>query len=433
MGTAVPLDHRSPQPPSCVAEAGKVSGDAYDRFVSHAMKYGELAGGHHNHNFLMPLLPHLAQQLGQQAQSLVKVRVPRPDALAVVPRTWKSESRILLKLRGKIPNLPSPLDPRRKPSVHLWVEGTALSERCPAGKAVDAYYIDALAGLFGVMTRLNRNDVPLLPPSWPRNGDSTGYLRRLARMTETRIRRPNWNRFGDLFEALGVGPSAMRDFAKVIPSMQRRPFGLLHTDLHRDNLIVTDDPDRPLYFLDWELASFGDPMHDLATHLVRMQYPDDQRDQVIEAWRNAVPVESAAGLETDLPHYLAFEHAQSVYPDVMRAARDLLNADGPDGMESAVRVVRDALLKAANPLRLRSIADEETTREALTAWHRSQLQGRPKRGLSVGWQRLQERLLGEQQSQGDEPGAVASGVAGLSAHSDQAQGQGADRAVLHGH
>jgi hypothetical protein len=339
------------------------------------MKCGEVTGGHHNRNFLMPLLPQLAQQLGQQAQSLVKVRVPRSDALTVVPRTWKSESRILLTLQGKVRNLPSPLHPRRTPSVHLWVEGTALSQRCPTGKAVDAYYIDALAELFGVMTRLERKDVPRLPWGWPRDGDSSGYLRRLVRMTETRIRRPNWNRFGDLFEALGVGPSAMRDFVRTIPSMQRRPFGLLHTDLHRDNLIVTDDPDCPLYFLDWELASFGDPLQDLATHLVRMQYPEDQREHVIEAWRSAVPVESTVGLEADLPHYLAFEHAQSVYPDVMRAAIGLVGDLALNGLDGAVDTLHNALVKAQRPLRLGPLIDTAGIKTALLDWRRTQTRG----------------------------------------------------------
>lgn len=55
--------------------------------------------------------------------------------------------------------------------------------------------------------------------------------------------------------------------------MVSRPFSLLHTDLHRDNVIFSYHGDPPLICVDWELATYGDPVHDLATHLVRTAYP----------------------------------------------------------------------------------------------------------------------------------------------------------------
>ncbi|MCO6746501.1 aminoglycoside phosphotransferase family protein, partial [Streptomyces sp. CHA1] len=72
------------------------------------------------------------------------------------------------------------------------------------------------------------------------------------------------------------------------PVMARRPYSLLHADLHRDNVIVSYGGSLPLICVDWELATYGDPLHDLATHLVRMRYPEHQWPEVIAAWEEAM-------------------------------------------------------------------------------------------------------------------------------------------------
>lgn len=42
------------------------------------------------------------------------------------------------------------------------------------------------------------------------------------------------------------------------------PHGLLHNDLALRNILVTNDPKRPICFIDWEYADFGDIAYDLA-------------------------------------------------------------------------------------------------------------------------------------------------------------------------
>jgi aminoglycoside phosphotransferase (APT) family kinase protein len=58
------------------------------------------------------------------------------------------------------------------------------------------------------------------------------------------------------------------------------PFSLLHTDLRRDNVFVSCDGDPTLICVDWELATYGDPLHDEAKHLVGTPYADYQRSDV---------------------------------------------------------------------------------------------------------------------------------------------------------
>lgn len=168
----------------------------------------------------------------------------------------------------------------------------------------------------------------------------------------------------------------MKDFAGRIPVMSARPFGLLHTDLHRDHVIISyREPKSPLLCVGWELASYGDPLHDLATHLVRMRYPADQWDSIKEAWTRAMAdarPEAVNGLETDLQHYLDFERAQSVVPSVMRAARSLGLATEPVGLDLATEAVQAALELARGPLRLGGVVGAAEISKALYRWHAAQ-------------------------------------------------------------
>lgn len=169
--------------------------------------------------------------------------------------------------------------------------------------------------------------------------------------------------------------------------MTRRPYSLLHADLHRDNLIVSYDDDPPLICVDWELATYGDPLHDLATHLVRMQYPDHQWNDVIDAWAEAMErVRPAAvrGLAKDLRHYVDFERAQSVFPDVMRAAQFLEDTFDQKSLDEATATVRRALEAAAAPLGLRNVPGTDEIERILFRWQASREDGK-RRGR--GWGR----------------------------------------------
>ncbi|MFC7511517.1 hypothetical protein ACFQV4_16610 [Streptomyces thermocarboxydus] len=73
-----------------------------------------------------------------------------------------------------------------------------------------------------------------------------------------------------------------------------------------------------------------------------MHYPDHQWSEVIAAWEEAMRrVRPAAvnGLGKDLQHYLDFERAQSVFPDVMRAAQSLEQAYSQKNLDEATAEV----------------------------------------------------------------------------------------------
>ncbi|MCP3821076.1 aminoglycoside phosphotransferase family protein [Streptomyces sp. A3M-1-3] len=314
----------------------------------------------------------MARLVNREPGTSVKVRLRVPEMLPVVLRTWQDEHRILDAIKGVLPHVPECLARSGGTAVHSYAEGVPLSSICQNGKPLDSRLIQALAELLAQMVRVRRQDLPKLPPAWPRDGSSRSFLRTLALATDAQVRRPNWPEFGGLFAALGVHDDAMTAFAQRVPPMVRRPFSLLHTDLHRENVIFSYHGDPPLICVDWELATYGDPLHDLATHLVRMHYPSSQWEEVKEAWRQAISrvrPEAVHGLDTDLRHYIDFEHAQSVYPDVMRAAKSLGDGQEPDGLQAATESVERALGVARGPLGLADVPGPSEIERILYRWH----------------------------------------------------------------
>ncbi|MFC5217928.1 phosphotransferase [Streptomyces coerulescens] len=367
---------------------------AIREFVGQAAELGLASSGHHNRNYVLPVTGSVAWMTGLDVGTSVTVRMRRHDVLPVVIRTWSDEAQILEAIRGVLPHAPRCLVKGNGFAIHSYVEGMPLSSVCGDGKPVDTLLVKALAGLLAQMAQVRRGALPPLPAVWPRNDDtdSQGFLQTLARLADRQIRQPNWQVFGGLFAALGIPEDALIRFAERVPAMARRPYSLLHADLHRDNLIVTYSGAPPLICVDWELATYGDPLHDLATHLVRMQYPAHQWTEVVDAWVEAMQdVRPAAvnGVAKDLRHYLAFERAQSVYPDVMRAARSLDESFTQKRLDEATAAVLRALEAAQEPLRLGRVPSEREIERALFRWLASRsdgdISGRDLIGKAFDW------------------------------------------------
>ncbi|MFG3081349.1 phosphotransferase family protein [Streptomyces parvulus] len=234
--------------------------------------------------------------------------------------------------------------------------------------------------------RCRSPELPPLPPGWPASGDSRGFLRTLVRTADEQIVRPNWNEFRSLFKALGVPRNALTRLGERVPHMASRPFGLLHADLHRNNVLETGSSVALILPVDLELATFGDSLHDLATHLVRTRYPAHQWGEVIDAWYEAMMAwcpDATWGLESDLRHYVNFERAQSVFPDVMRAARSLREAADGEALAAATDQVCRAVETASEPLGLKRVPNPGEVEEALSGWLSRRRPGiRVARGLS---------------------------------------------------
>ncbi|MEU6348717.1 aminoglycoside phosphotransferase family protein [Streptomyces sp. NPDC047072] len=301
------------------------------------------------------------------------VRWRNPDALPVVVRTWECESEILRSLAGRLPNVPQCLYADGDFAIHGYIKGVSLARLCPAGRPLNRLLVRGLARLFAQQSHVRAEALPPLPALWPTvDGDSRGYLRAQAHAVNDQVRKRNWPVFGELFTELGVPEDALDRFAEEVGAMISRPFALLHADLHRGNVIVSfSSKHAPLTCVDWELATYGDPLHDLAIHLIRMEYPSWQRAGVVAEWTDAMSLENPAavnGFREDLRRYTDFERAQSVYPDVMRAVQVLKGRFDQEQLDGAKASVHRALRSAMRPLRLERVPDEDGIERILLGW-----------------------------------------------------------------
>ncbi|WP_447038857.1 phosphotransferase [Streptomyces sp. DSM 118878] len=333
----------------------------------------EVMAGHHNVNHVVPLGFTLALLLGTMPfRARVKCRMPR-EVVEVVPRIWPSEPELLAVVSRHLREVPRCLRDFGDWSLHSYRAGRALSEAAP-GEPVGEALMGELAAFFARTAGVPVEELPPRPDDWPESPRSQEFLHWLVDFAEEKVHRPNRWRFEELFSDVGVHADVMRNFRDDPdrPPLTPRPFCLLHTDVHRANIVVDR---RRLAVIDWELASYGDPLHDLATHLVRMDYEKDEQIRMTALWaaamRRAGHGGMTAGMATDLPAYLDFEYAQSVFPDIMRAALALTTLPwepaAEDYADAASKVCR-ALLRAAEPLKLDVVPDRKQAERALRDW-----------------------------------------------------------------
>ncbi|MEV5982665.1 HAD family hydrolase [Streptomyces sp. NPDC052114] len=392
--------------------------------------------GHHNINYVVPLGWSLALLLHTMPfRARVKCRMPR-EAVEVVPRIWPSEAKLLTVVSRHLKEVPRCFRDFGDWSLHSYRAGTVLSEAHPEGP-VGEQIMGRFAEFFARTAAVPEEELPPRPAGWPENRQSQRFLDWLIDFAEDRVHGPNRWRFEDLFTAVGIRPDIMTAFRDdpERPPLTPRSFCLLHTDVHRANVVVDR---KQIAVIDWEAAMYGDPVHDLATHLVRMDYAKEEQTAMTRLWAEAMEraghQDMTAGLDADLPVYLDFEYAQSVFPDVMRAALGLTVLPGvPDAADyagAAVRVCR-ALRRAAEPLKLEEVPDEGRAARALRDWY----EGPFGRALSDGAGRRTESGTGDAADDADGRGRRdVTGAEGQEAaaegHAGGAAGR-AERALTH--
>ncbi|MFD8819706.1 phosphotransferase family protein [Streptomyces sp. NPDC059627] len=171
--------------------------------------------------------------------------VPRTVALCEDPAVIGSPFYVMQRLVGPIPrkNLP--------PGMVLDREQTATLCRNVIDLLVDLHAVDLTATGLGDL------------------GKGDGYVRRQVEGWSERYRKARtWN--------VGSFERVMRWLADHQPA--DRPHTLVHNDFRFDNVVLDpENPTRPVGLLDWELATVGDPMMDLANGLGYWVQADDGR------------------------------------------------------------------------------------------------------------------------------------------------------------
>lgn len=187
----------------------------------------------------------------QEALGRVLPYVPRTVALCEDTTVIGTPFYVMRRIAGPIPRHELP------PDVRLDREQVAALCRNVVDLLADLHAVDVDAAGLADLDR------------------GPGYVRRQVEGWSERYRRARtWNvgRFG----------SVVRWLADNQPA--DRPHTLVHNDFRFDNVVLDPaDPTRPIGLLDWELATVGDPLVDLASALGYWVQADDGR--LMQAFR----------------------------------------------------------------------------------------------------------------------------------------------------
>ncbi|MFF7250378.1 aminoglycoside phosphotransferase family protein [Embleya sp. NPDC008237] len=248
----------------------------------------------------------------------VIVRIPIHGADGMDLRMWP-EHEVIRAVAPSVSVIPAVLHVSHDPAfqIHRFIPGDVLDTIAPRGESVPAHVAGDVVRFFRNMSRVPLDALPALPADWPKDGDTAGFGTLLSAVTADvwrRFREP----YASLYAALGVPADPLGRVEADWATMTRRPFRALHCDIHRKNLIVASGR---TYFLDWELALWGDPLYDLAVHLHKMDYFPDEAEAVCDGWLAAMPADMRSEALADLPAYIRHERVKSALVDTVRYSK----------------------------------------------------------------------------------------------------------------
>ncbi|HEX2314995.1 MAG TPA: phosphotransferase, partial [Thermomonospora sp.] len=254
----------------------------------------------------------------------VLVRAPIAGADGMDLRIWP-EHEVLAALAPHVECAPrlrfTSVDPPFQ--VHDFVDGTVLDALAPRGVRVPAFVLHDVVALFRSLAEIPFRELPPVPFDWAADGDTVSFARRLSAITghvHARFR----DSFAAVFAGLGVPVAPLQPVHWE--TLTSRPFCLVHADVHRKNMILEDGR---TFFLDWELALWGDPVYELAVHLHKMAYFGNERDALLRAWLDVMTPAMVRSWETDLETYLAHERVKSAIVDTVRYTQLIASGELP--------------------------------------------------------------------------------------------------------
>ncbi|MFF0614149.1 phosphotransferase [Nocardia tengchongensis] len=316
------LDHAAQQ------VFAKVLGVDPGAYYREATSRTDAAAGYYNHNVRV-----------ETPSGAVNVRIPVDGADIMDLRLWP-EVQVLRTIEPYVSAAPHVRWESTNPTYQIQdhIDGELLDHIAPRGQAVPQCVPRDVANLFAELREIPRGLLPAAPR--PLSDDPYAFANQLSDVTR-RVFRENQERFGDLYRKLGVPDDPLTTIEAGWRTLESRPFRLIHADVHRKNMIIRDG--RQVVFLDWELALYGDPVYDVASHLHKMGYQPDEYATFLNLWATAEPEASAGRWEADLRTYLDHERIKSTIVDSVRYAK-VLEA-GDRSLEEQAALVRNLVGK----------------------------------------------------------------------------------------
>lgn len=112
-----------------------------------------------------------------------------------------------------------------------------------------------------------------------------------------------FRRYCTLYVELGFPDQPFAGLRPRVATLAPRQNTLVHNDLNRENILLTSSG---VALLDWELASLGNPLSDVAGHLVKMEraeglgYSSSAEQSLVAAWASRAGVDMTRTLGAEI-------------------------------------------------------------------------------------------------------------------------------------
>ncbi|MGH3621617.1 MAG: phosphotransferase family protein [Sciscionella sp.] len=314
--------------------------------------------GYYNHNV------RIASPVGP-----VLVRIPVRNADQMDLRIWP-EADVLRCLALRVDRISRLLHVSRDPpfQIHDFVSGWQLNDLAPRGTPVPPTVVPDVLRLFRQLGDVQRDELPPTPAGWPADGDCVDFATRLSGITQ-RVFDEYSEQFGSLFHGFGIPVDPLATTQASWVSLASRPFRIVHADVHRKNMVVIGDG---VVFLDWELALWGDPVYELAVHVHKMTYLDDELATLLRGWEGMTDPASSRSWQHDLAIYQKHERIKSAIVDSVRYAKEIIAPTTSDKRrKSLVDKLTGKLNAAGDVWGWRKFITADDVKTVIERWHRT--------------------------------------------------------------
>ncbi|WP_331758464.1 phosphotransferase (plasmid) [Nocardia sp. NBC_01377] len=353
------LSHPDPQSalniedrhPVDIARGGLSGADVKSLYLRAVQDSSAAAAGFYNRNVRVAV-----------GGSAVNVRVPIDGAAVMDVRQWP-EPQILATIAPYVSDAPRLYAVNEQPRCQIqeYVHGHQLDQLAPRGTAVPDHVPTDVAALFADLRAIPIDALP--SPTTDLDDHPHRFAHRLWGNTR-RLHEGHRSEFAALFRRLDIPEDPFAPLSGAAGSLQARPFRLIHCDLHRKNMLIRAGR---TVFLDWELALFGDPLADVAIHLLKMTYLPHEQDAFLTARAAVEPDAVSPGWREDLDRYLTHEKVKAAVIDAVRYAVVIAEHSRSPAGEQALVDGLTRRLADAGPLWDRAAPERDRVEAALRA------------------------------------------------------------------
>ena len=243
-------------------------------------------------------------------------RFPKHNETQFDPRPFR-EADIYKKIDGL--GLPVPdifyVAPDQSFMVQQFIDGALIDEVYPPGQQITTDHIRQIADFYRKIALVDIDVSEIMAHDWPRTGPMLTFFEKMLE-TSWIVYENHQKTHGLMFEFLNLPKDPFSAFLTRAAELTKRPWRLIHADIHRKNMIERED--GKLFFIDWELALYGDLLRCIAAHLHRSRFFPEEKNQIACEIYETLPPEFQKNYMKDLAFYLDFEALGSVITDTVR-------------------------------------------------------------------------------------------------------------------